>query len=169
MNTKTISRCAFITALSFILLYLSVIMDTLNIFMLTLSTSLLCLIVDKDGLKSAFITYIAISLVNYLLLPDKFLAITYFVAFGNYAFIKYFIEKFKNIKIEVLFKFLVANIYVMIGYYIMRFFVNLNSIKLSFYLIVLLGDIVFFVCDFAISVVFSYINVRISKLSFWRK
>ena len=162
MNTKTISRCAFISALSFVLLFLSVITDTLNIVSLTLATSLLCVVVDKDGLKSAFITYIAISLINYLLLPDKFIALIYFIAFGNYAFIKYFIEKIKNIKIEFLIKLLVANIYFVLGYYIAHFFVNIEAIKISLYLLL-------FICDYAISVIFSYFNVRMSKLSFWRK
>ena len=83
---------------------------------------------NAKELKSAFITYIAISLINYLLLPDKFIALIYFIAFGNYAFIKYFIEKIKNIKIEFLIKLLVANIYFVLGYYIAHFFVIIRTI-----------------------------------------
>lgn len=169
MNAKTVSRCAFMCALSFIILYLSVIVDTLKIVMLCISTALLCLVVDKDGIKNALITYFATSLILYFLLPDKFIAIVYLISFGNYAIVKYFIENIRNFKMEIIIKFLVINIYFAIGFFVSKFFINFETIKIPMVALLILAYIVFFICDWAISYLFSYISIRLSKLNFWRK
>lgn len=169
MKSKTISRCALISALSIVLLYLSSIMDTLNLAMLVITTCLLCIIVDLEGVKAALITYLATSAAMYLLLPNKFISLSYFIAFGNYAIIKYFIEKMRNIKLEWLFKLMMGNIYITLCYFLAKFIVTIPTDKLPVWGLFIVANVIFVVCDYAISILYGYLNARFSRLSFWRK
>lgn len=137
--------------------------------MLVVATCLMCLIVDLHGVKYAFVTYGATSILLFILLPNKFTAFFYFVAFGNYAIVKYFIERLNNLKLEWVFKIIVANIYILICCITAKMFINLSSLNISVAGLFIIANIVFIVCDYAISVLYSYLYTRFSNLNFWGK
>ncbi len=169
MKSKAISTCAITVALSVLVLYLANIFDTLSVAMLVVTTCLMCLIVDLHGIKYALITYGATSILLFILLPNKFTAFFYFIAFGNYAIVKYFIEKLNNLKLEWIIKIIVANIYIFVCCLALRVFINLSLINVSIWGFIVVANVGFIICDYAISVLYSYFHTRFANLNFRRK
>ncbi len=69
---------------------------------------------------TGILCYIATSAVSVFLLPNKFVALAFFVLFGNYPLIKLYIERIKNITFEYVLKFIVANIYLFLIYVVLK-------------------------------------------------
>ena len=69
---------------------------------------------------TSVLCYIATSVVSVFLLPNKFVALAFFVLFGNYPIVKLFIERIKNITFEYILKFFVANIYLFLIYVVLK-------------------------------------------------
>ena len=62
------------------------------------------------GVKNTIVVYGAVSLLSLFIIPSKLISIAYILIFGSYGFVKYFIEKLRNIPIEIILKLLYFNI-----------------------------------------------------------
>lgn len=88
-----ISLCAILTALSVILLLLGGISGTLDLASAALASLCVVIAVIEAGYGSAFLVYLAASIIGLLLLPAKTPVLFFAVFFGYYPIIKSLSER----------------------------------------------------------------------------
>ena len=109
-KSKLIALCGMLASLSLVLMFLGSVIS-IFIYVAPLLCSLIMMVVcDAAGKKYAFITYLAVSIISVLLLPDKECALTYAFFFGYYIIIKDFLEKIKPKWLSFVSKWAVYNL-----------------------------------------------------------
>ena len=104
-------------------------------------------------LATTLACYIATSVIAIFILPNKFIGMAFFVLFGNYPIIKLYIEKTKNIIVECVVKFAVANIYLIAVYVILRALESYSIFDFNIYLLYFVGIILLLFYDLTFSFV----------------
>lgn len=163
-RSKVISYGGISTALSLIILYLTNVIPVNKMFLLGLSSCLMVLTILLIDLKSTFIVYVATSLLTFILNPNKGVAILYIVLFGLYPFIKHFVERKRNIPIELLLKLLYFNVAMLLSYVVYsKLFVDIVAINLSMYLLLLVLQVLFIIYDFVLTSFVGYSHKSLLK------
>lgn len=162
--SKFIARGGILTALGVMLLYISTISPTSKVYILGVASCLIPLSVLLTDIKNSFVVYIATSLLSFLILGFKGSVIAYVSFFGLYGFIKYYIEKLRNIPIEIFFKLLFFNISVGIIFSFYKlFFTGLLKINLPFYQVIIMLQFIFIIFDYALTLFIVYVNKLTAK------
>lgn len=156
---------SILTALTIILLYLTLLIPTNTLTLLTLASFMTPIALIRCNLKTSILVYICSSALSFLLLPFN-IFLMYVSFFGCYGIIKSFIEGLDNPALEWGFKLIYFNIIFFIGINIIQTFLNpslfdyLNTLaskvlpSLSnggFILLGLAGEIVFVLFDYALT------------------
>lgn len=151
--------------LTILSLYLASTLPTNRIFFLGLSSVFLAIIVIEFGTKTAFINYVSISILGFLILPNKFILMPYIFFLGYYGIVKYFIEKLDNFLIEWIIKVLVFNgaLYLIYLFY-SSMFVGDILIKIPIWAVVIIAEIIFIVYDYAYSVAIWYYRRKLRNI-----
>jgi len=97
-NTKIVSFCGIISALSIFLIFLGTMIDILDLTSVAASSFLAYIVINTYGYKWGFALFSAVSLVTLCFFPGKFAPLLY-VIFGFYPFIKKLIEKLLKSKV----------------------------------------------------------------------
>jgi len=92
MKAKELTLNAILIALTIIILFLNNIMPISTFTFLTIASLLIPIAIIRASVMSAFLVYISSSILGFLLLP-KNIVILYFIFFGIYGIIKYYLEK----------------------------------------------------------------------------
>lgn len=154
MKVKNITLGGLFTAMGFILIYISSILPTSKIFILSVTCILIPISIIKSNLKTGLLIYICTSILS-LLLGFKLQVLSYIMFFGIYGFIKLAIEKLNNFSLEIILKILYFNISLCCFYLLDSLFFNfsraLNNFNLSLFLIILGLNIMFIVFDYALT------------------
>jgi len=162
--SRFIARGGILTAIGVLLLYLSTISPTSKVYILGAASCLIPISVLLTNMKNSFIVYIATSLISFLMLGFKGSVIAYIIFFGLYGFIKYYIERFRNIPLEIILKLLYFNISIGIIFYLYKlFFAGLLKINLPIYQVVIMLQFVFIIFDYAITLFIDYISKHFNK------
>lgn len=157
--SKSIARGGILTALGVMLLYISTISPTSKVYILGIASCLIPLSVLLTNIKNSFLVYISTSILSFLILGFKGSVIAYIIFFGLYGFIKYYIEKLKNIPIEIFLKLLFFNISIGIIFYFYKlFFTGLLKINLPFYQVIIMLQFIFIIFDYALTLFIAYVN-----------
>ncbi|MDK2800594.1 MAG: hypothetical protein PWQ70_2213 [Clostridiales bacterium] len=141
------------------------ILPTNRLSFYALSSMFVLAMVIEFGATSAAITYLSTTLLALFIIPDKLMIIPYFLFFGYYGIVKYFIEKLNNIVLEWVIKILVfnASMYVVYLIAINILFENIDT-RFPIWITVLLGQIAFIVYDYGYSIATGYYKNRLRKL-----
>ena len=116
------------------------------------------IIIVEFSLKNGIVFYAASCLLGYALTFNKIEIFTYIIFFGTYSIVKHLIEtKIINMLIQYILKFIYFNIVLLILYFVINLFITLN---LSWWMI-LAGEALFFIYDYAFTI---FINVYIDKI-----
>lgn len=163
-NSKVISYGGISAALSLILLYLTNVIPINKMFLLGISSCLIILTILLIDLKNTFIVYVATSLLTFILNPNKGVAMLYIVLFGLYPFVKHFVERKRNTPIELLLKLLYFNVAMLLSYIVYsKLFVDIITINLSIYLLLLVLQVLFILYDFVLTAFVGYSNKNLLK------
>ena len=163
-KSKKISIGAMITIISIILLYLTSILTTTKIFLITLSSFLISVVVIEAGISTALLSYISTAILSFILIPNKLMVIPYVILFGQYPIVKYYIEKLNNFILEWIIKLLCFNIAVYLNYIIFTMFISRDvNIPLSIWIIILGLQAIFILYDYMFNRFISYYRNRIRK------
>jgi len=162
MKSNHIARGGIFAALSLILLYLSSIFPTNKIFILGLASCIIPLSIMVTGIKNTLVVYCAVSLLGLLIIPSKLISVSYILIFGSYSFIKYFVEKLRNIPLEIILKLLYFNLTSAIIVNLYKL-VLLKTLNINIYLVILVMEIAFIVYDYALTTFISYANKNLLK------
>lgn len=158
-----IAKGGMLTALSVILLYLSFILPTNKLTLLTLSSLIIPVAIITMNIKSSILVYASTSTIIFLL-GLKSVFILYLLIFGPYGIIKLYIERLKKSYIEIILKLLYFNITLSLLYLLSKalLFQYIN-IDFPLPLIVLLLQIGIFIYDYALTLLINLFQRKILK------
>ena len=120
IKTNKLTGGGITCALCVVMLFLGSFIPNLKLAFLFATSIIMAICLLKYHSITAVLCYIATSAVSVFLLPNKFVALAFFVLFGNYPIVKLFIERIKNITFEYILKFFVANIYLFLIYIVLK-------------------------------------------------
>jgi len=164
MKSSHIAKGGIFAALSLILLYLSSILPTNRLSILVLASCIIPLSIMVTGVKNTIVVYGAVSLLSLFLIPSKLISITYILIFGSYGFAKYYIEKIRNIPLEIILKLLYFNVssaIIVVAYKLLL--LKVPSINMNIYLLIFVVEIAFVAYDYALTTFISYANKNLLK------
>lgn len=163
-KSKRISLGAMVTLLSIVLMFMTSIIPTTKIFLVSLASFLTATLVVEASVSTAIISFIATSVLGFILVPNKILVVSYALFFGYYGIVKFYIESINSLVLEWIVKMLIFNIILALGYFLLtRFFID--QLKLPFHigLIVLGLQVVFIIYDYIFSMFIQYYKTDISR------
>ena len=160
MKAKEITLSAVLIALTLIILYLNLIFPISTISILTLASLLIPVALIRGSMKSAILVYISSSIIGFFLLPINIILL-YILFFGIYGIVKYFIEKIKNIPLEILLKLIFFNMIFFISFFLFNSFIAIQITKLPLGIFWILAQVVFLVFDYALSLLITFYLERI--------
>lgn len=150
IKTNKIAGGGVCSALCIVMLILASFVPNLKFAFLFASSIIVGICLLKYKFLSALICYIAASVLSVFILPNKFIALAFFVLFGNYPVIKLYIERIKNIVTEYIIKFFAANVYLFAIYIVLKalgessfFDFNLLILYIAGIVLLLFYDLVF--------------------------
>lgn len=162
--SKFIARGGILTSIGVILLYLSTISPTSKVYILGVASCLIPLSVIITNIRNSFLVYIATSIISILMLGFKGSVIAYVLFFGLYGFIKYYIERLRNIPLEIILKLLYFNVSVGIIFYLYKlFFAGLLKINLPLYQVIIMLQFMFVIFDYALTLFIAYVTKLLAK------
>ena len=120
---KRIVVCGVLCALAVLILYLGAMIEVLDLSMSAIASLLIVLIVIEMGHSYAWMTYIAVSILSVVLLPQKLAAIFFAVFMGFYPIVKSYIERIRSVVVCWGLKLCVANAALFGAYFIIKYFI----------------------------------------------
>lgn len=163
-KSKKISLGAIITVISVILMYATTVLPTAKIFLLSLSSFLIAILIIESGKSTAMLSFISTSIIGFVLLPNKLLLIPFVSFLGYYPIAKLYIERINNLLVEWILKLILFNISAYLNY-ILFTSVFAKDLEIPFAIgFVALGlQIVFIVYDYMFSMFIHYYNTKLRK------
>lgn len=146
MKSSNITLGGILTALTVIILYSASVIPISTLSVLTVSSVIIPVCIIRSNVKTATMVYLASSIIS-LFFVSLNIWLLYVLIFGLYGIVKFYIEKVRNEKKEIILKFI---------YYNFIFVLAISLVK------VILGVDVFLPLENIIS---KYINVHVRLLS----
>lgn len=157
-NTSLTALGGILTALSVFIMFLSGIFPFLSYTLPALSGVLLLVIVRESGNKWAIMVYLAVSILVFIIVPNKEASILYIFFFGYYVIVKFIIEdKIKYSFVRLIIKLMIFNISVIVSYLIIIyiFAIPLEEMEeygvYSVYIMLGIGNLTFIIFDYVIT------------------
>lgn len=113
---KIIALGGVLLALSLISLYIASFVPGLEMTFYAISSVFIPIMMIESKAKGGWVLYIACSIMSLLILPNKVAAVPYIFFFGIYGILKCYIEKIKNPIMQLILKFSIFTVIVIVGY-----------------------------------------------------
>lgn len=154
-----------LTALTFIILYLTLLIPTNTLTLFTLASFMVPIALIRSNLKTAILVYVCSSLLSVIILPIH-ISLMYIIFFGCYGLIKSLIEKLDKLPLEWILKLVYFNVVFIICFNMIQilldpnFFDTLKNLAKQFIpnipngyfiLLWLFGQVTFVVFDYALT------------------
>ena len=162
MKSKYIAESGLLVALTVVLLYAASIIPISKLSILTVASCLIPISIIRTSLKNTMLVYIASSILGFFLVSTN-IAIYYALFFGIYGIMKYFIEKLMNMPLELLLKLISFNILLGTAYLITKSLLDIAMPNFSFWILWAALQIIFFVYDYALTIIISFFLSRFHK------
>lgn len=160
-----IALAGILTALGAAVMFLENIVPTGKLGFYVLAGFLLSVVIMECGLSYGWISFTVVSLISFLLVPEKTAVLPYVLFFGIYAVVKSHIERINKLIPEWILKFAFFNLSL---YFLWNIAVNILFLipqnffnTLPQFVIVLILQVVFFVFDWIFSFWIQYYLKRI--------
>lgn len=125
MKAGDLTLGGILVALSLVLLYLTTLIPTNTLALLTLVSFMPPIALMEKGPKTALLVYICTALSSLLFMPPN-ISLLYLLFFGLYGIIKGFIERLNKPFIEIILKLLFFNSMFLIGLFIFKGLLNIS-------------------------------------------
>lgn len=168
-NNKTyfIALGGVIAALSVVIIFMAVLFPFASIALPAMAGVLLISVVIEAGASWGFIIFAAVSILSFILTPNKEAAVYYTVFFGHYPVVKYFLENIKTKWLQWLCKMIFFNI-CMVAATILIIFISGLPKEFANYLyitgLLLVFNLTFIIYDFALSRLVVLYIMKIRKI-----
>ena len=127
MKARDIALGGILVALTTIVLYATSILPISTLAILTIASALIPVCIIRSNIQTSIFVYISSSLIAFFLVPIN-ISFLYFIFFGVYGIIKYFIEGIRKEKLEIVLKIVFFNISFIINFIIMKNILGINII-----------------------------------------
>lgn len=161
MKAKIIALNGILGALSVICLLLATVMPTGRISLYALSSFFIAVSIMESGIKAGWLFYAATSLVGLIVVPEKLALAPYVVFFGFYGIAKYYIEKMGRTVIEFIIKYAYFNACLGAAFLTAREFTGVAEVKLPWWILVVILEMVFFIYDFVFTLFINYYKEKL--------
>lgn len=161
MKSKQIAESGILTALTIVVLYAASILPVSKLTVLTIASCFIPIAIIRTSLKNTILVYASSSILSLFLIPIN-TALAYVLFFGIYGIIKYYIEKLKNLPLEIFLKLVSFNILLTLIYFVSKSVIAF-SYELPVWLIIIGAQGVFLVYDYALSLIINYFYDRFHK------
>lgn len=162
-RTLKIARGGLYAALTVLLLYITNLLPTSKLTLLTAASAIIPYSILTTGVRNSFIVYGASSVLS-LIIGLRGAAVAYIMFFGLYGFVKYYVEAMNKIPYEILIKLVYYNIslFVIYNVYTGLFTSSLDE-QLPIYVLIAGAQAVFFIYDYALTILINYMRKRFIK------
>lgn len=178
MKAKDIALGGILVALTTIVLYATSILPISTLAILTIASALIPVCIIRSNIQTSIFVYISSSLIAFFLVPIN-ISFLYFVFFGLYGIIKYFIERIRKEKLEIVLKLVFFNIAFIIGFIIMQNVLGINIIAglevlmsrffdtsgrtIASIILWIVAQPIFLIYDYAMTMIITFYMERIHK------
>ena len=178
MKAKDIALGGILFALTTIVLYATSILPISTLAILTIASALIPVCIIRSNIQTSIFVYISSSLIAFFLVPIN-ISFLYFVFFGVYGIIKYFIERIRKEKLEIVLKVVFFNIAFIIGFIIMQNVLGINIIAglevlmsrffdtsartIATIILWIVAQPIFLIYDYAMTMIITFYMERIHK------
>lgn len=162
MKSKYIAESGLLVGLTLVVLFTTSIFSISTLSILTVASCLIPISIIRTSIKNAILVYIASSILSFVLISIN-IAVYYTLFFGIYGIIKYFIEKTRNLPLEILLKLISFNVLLGITYLITKSFLSIIYPSISLWLLWIIAQAVFFIYDYALTLAISFFLKRFNK------
>lgn len=160
-NSKKMAYGGFYTAITILLLYLSSMLPTSKLALLTIVSSIIPLSLMTTGMKNTLIVYSSSFVISFFM-GLREMSLLYLLFFGIYGIVKYYIEKISKLLIEIILKLISFNISLVIILFILKTTViNISNITLPFYALIILAQFTFLIYDYCLTLIIFFITKRL--------
>ena len=104
MKVSNITKGGILIALTLIFIYLSSLIPTNKLSLMTITSFIIILSIISLGVKTGLLVFVASSILSFFIVSPKEIVFTYILFFGLYGFVKYYIENFNNVPLELFLK-----------------------------------------------------------------
>lgn len=166
-NAKPVVYAAILGALSLICLYAGVLLPTGRWGIVALAGLMPAAAVISAGMLSGLICWLGVSVLAFLMIPDKLIALLFAVLFGLYPIVKCVIERLRKRGVEYLLKLIFFNLSFSVVFLAMKT-AMLDSLPVALsvvWVLYLAGNVVFLVYDYGFTKLISLYMARIYKKS----
>lgn len=180
MKAKDISLGGILVSLTSIILYSASILPISTLTILTIASAIIPVCIIRSNVKTSIFVYISSSLIAFFLVPIN-IGLLYFIFFGVYGIIKYFIERMRKENIEIILKLLFFNIAFLIGFIIMQNILGINIVAgletlvskfvdtstslIASIVLWIVAQPIFLIYDYAMTMIITFYLERIHKVS----
>lgn len=167
MKSRKVVYPAVFGALALVLLYIGMIAPGGNWGIVAVAGLLPCAVVISAGIAAGFLCWAGVTILAFLLLPDKLIALLFGALFGLYPMVKTLVESLRKLPLEYVLKVLFFNLSFSVIYLVMKGAV-LESLPAGLHatwLLYLVGNIVFLLYDYGLSKLISLYMARIHRYS----
>lgn len=156
---------AILGALSLIFVYIGSVVPSGSWGFVAIAGLFPAAAVISVSMKAGALCWAGVSILAFLLLPDKFCALVFCVLFGIYPIIKALIERLRRRIPEYILKLVFFNIAFSVIYFVMREAVlgSLPSALSITWLLYIVANIVFLIYDFGFSKLIGFYITRIGR------
>ncbi len=178
MKARDIALGGILVALTTIVLYATSILPISTLAILTIASALIPVCIIRSNIQTSIFVYISSSLIAFFLVPIN-ISFLYFIFFGVYGIVKFFIERIRKEKLEILFKIVFFNIAFIIGFIIMQNVLGINIIaglevlmsrffdnsgrSIASIILWIVAQPIFLIYDYAMTMIITFYMERIHK------
>ncbi len=128
LTSKDISLGGILTALTLIVLYLTVVLPINKLTLLALASFMITIALIRRNIKTALFVYISSCVLAFFMVPIN-IALLYATPFGIYNLIKYFIEQVQKSSLQLFLKFITFNMLLAISFGLISLFIAVPSFE----------------------------------------
>jgi len=168
-GTRKITLAAMFAAFTLLFLYLASILPTGKLAMYFLSSIFIAGLVVEHETGYAFLMFVAVALLSFLIIPNRVRVLYYVLFFGHYGIGKHYIEKIRDKVTAFILKLLYFNAAMALIYVISQYVLGQNLLlvdvgfALPIFVLIILAQVLFVVYDYLYSLVTQFYYQRLRK------
>lgn len=155
LKAKDLALGGILTSLTVIVLFINILIPINTFAILTISSCFVPIAIIRSNVRVGIFVYIASSIIGFFLVPLDIM-IPFILYFGIYGLVKFYIEKLRNMPLEILLKLLFSNIMLILGYILYTKFIAPINLNIPIWILIILAQIAFLIFDYALTLIITF-------------
>lgn len=155
LKAKDLALGGILTSLTVIVLFINILIPINTFAILTISSCFVPIAIIRSNVQVGIFVYIASSIIGFFLVPLDIM-IPFILYFGIYGLVKFYIEKLRNMPLEILLKLSFSNIMLILGYILFTKFIAPINLNIPIWILIILAQIAFLIFDYALTLIITF-------------